>query len=535
MDPKAKILVVDDEPSILITLRAILEDEGYDVDVAETGSRAIAAVRRSHYDLVLTDLKMPDGDGLEVLAAVRKCSPHTVTIMMTGFGSLDSALEAVQLGAYEYLLKPTEVADLKLAVRRSLERKRLSEIDTLYRVNRAISGALDVEAIVEEISSAAKRVLNVAHASLITFTPELALETCSDGLRPLLQQRELVEALGAGQTVTRASGLAAGETWREQANVHDFCFAPGLSQGKLVCAVCAHHATEPYEFHASATRFLEALATQAALVLQNVAFIRELRRNNTELEAANRKLKELDELKSRFLSVATHELRTPLTVILGYNTMLAEALEDRLAPQEQETLRESVASCKRLIRLVNSMLDVSRIESGKMEMNLAPCDLRQLVTSVVRFMQPQANARNVALEASLPARLARVTLDSERIQQVLINLIGNALKFTPAGGRVTVAVRLRSDLHALELSISDTGIGIAKADQARIFEEFTQAHQNAGDVQGSGLGLAISRRIVQAHGGDVSVTSAPGQGSRFTVTLPLAKTKPRSMEHAMSA
>jgi signal transduction histidine kinase len=298
--------------------------------------------------------------------------------------------------------------------------------------------------------------------------------------------------------------------------------------------LCVHNAGHEYEFHASARRFLQALANQAALVLQNASLIGELRRNNAELEAANRKLQELDQLKSQFLSIATHELRTPLTVILGYNSMLAESLADRLKPEESETLEESVASCKRLIRLVNSMLDVTQIESGKMQMNLAPTELRQLITGVVRLFQHEVERRGITLKAHLPARLPRVMADAERIQQVLINLVGNAVKFTPAGGHITIGVRHRADHQAYEISVADTGIGIAAEDQARIFDEFAQIRRKNDQRhrEGSGLGLAIARRIVQAHDGKLMVTSKPGKGSVFSFLLPA---KVRGLEHAVSA
>src|SRR5512146_2566950 len=155
---RAKILVVDDEANVLLTVAAILEQEGYDVDSAGGGEHAIQAIRSTHYDLVLTDLKMPAVDGLAVLEEVRKRSPATVTVMMTGYGSVDSALEAVQRGAYEYLLNPAEVADLKAAVSRSLERKRFSEIDTLYRVGRTVTGSLDPQAIAPEVAAAVRQV-----------------------------------------------------------------------------------------------------------------------------------------------------------------------------------------------------------------------------------------------------------------------------------------------------------------------------------------------------------------------------------------
>src|SRR5512147_1330618 len=159
---RAKILVVDDEANVLLTVAAILEQEGYDVDSAGGGEQAIQAIRSTHYDLVLTDLKMPAVDGLRVLEEVRKTSPSTVTVMMTGYGSVATALEAVQRGAYEYLLKPTDVADLKAAVRRSLERKRLSELDTLYRVSRALTSSFDPASIASEVTQAVRQVLSVS-------------------------------------------------------------------------------------------------------------------------------------------------------------------------------------------------------------------------------------------------------------------------------------------------------------------------------------------------------------------------------------
>ncbi len=522
-NPKAKILVVDDEPNVLLTVSAILEYEGYSVDSFGDPEKALDAIRTRSYDLVLTDLKMPKVDGLAILAEVRRSSPNTVTVMMTGFASVDSALEAVQLGAYEYLLKPTEVADLKLAVKRSLERKRLSEIDTLYKIARTLTTAENVAQVSAEVSDAVRRVLNVTFACVAPFLGDSAGNECDPSLAALLRDPEVLGRLTAESTIAAGDAVPAAREWAEANRIHDYAIVPGLSGGRLVCAVCAHNLSQPYEFHASARRFLTALAGQTALALNNAALIAELRRNNQELAAANDKLRELDRLKSQFLSVATHELRTPLTVILGYNSMLAESMEDRLNDEEQETLRESVNACKRLIRLVNSMLDISQIESGRMRMNFAPTDARQLVNATVALFQHEARARKIHFGVQVPARLPRVSIDAERIQQVLINLIGNALKFTPEGGAITLSVRQRTEPPQIEIAVSDTGIGIAPEDQARIFEEFSRVRRDAlhGAQRGAGLGLAISRRIVQAHDGAMQVSSKPGKGSTFTFTLPV--------------
>ncbi|HEX8924743.1 MAG TPA: response regulator, partial [Terriglobales bacterium] len=354
--PKAKILVVDDEPGVLTTVQAVLQREGYDVDAAGDGASALAAIGHTHYDLVLTDLKMPDVDGLAVLAEVRKRSPQTVTVIMTGFGSVGSALEAVQLGAYEYLLKPTEVSELKQAVERSLERKRLSEIDTLYRAGWTITRSLHPNLIATEVSEAVRRVLGVASACLVNLVSLHQPGNGSESLRSVFEDPGLLEALRRGAMVTQHDNFSSLTSWLNENGVASVALVPGIAHERLVCVLCADNGAEPYEFHASAQRFLDALAGQTALALENDSLISELRQNNTELAAANRKLQELDKLKSQFLSVATHELRTPLSVILGYNSMLAETLEGKIDDEEKETLRESIAACKRLIRLVNSML-----------------------------------------------------------------------------------------------------------------------------------------------------------------------------------
>jgi signal transduction histidine kinase len=461
-------------------------------------------------------------DGLAVLAEVRKRSPQTVTVVMTGFGSLGTALEAVQLGAYEYLLKPTEVSELKQAVQRSLERKRLSEIDALYSASSTITRSLEPDRMARGVSEAARRVLGLANVYLVSLVSGPQPGNSPESPRAVFEDGNLLEALRQGAIITEGQNFAALTSWLKQNGIASFALVPGIARERLVCVLWADNAAEPYDFHASAQRFLDALTGQTALALENASLISELRHNNEELAAANRKLQELDKLKSQFLSVATHELRTPLSVILGYNAMLAETLENKIDAEEKETLRGSVAACKRLIRLVNSMLDITQIESGKMRMNFAPVDLRAVVNSVGALFHHEARERGIALAVEVPVRLPRLMIDAERVEQVLVNLVGNALKFTEPGGTITISVRQHAG-H-LEVDVTDTGIGIAPEDQARIFDEFAQIRRQAANRHrdGSGLGLAIAKRIVEAHAGKIDVSSSLGAGSTFRFTIPLA-------------
>ena len=518
-----RILVVDDEPNVLTTIQAILQHDGYLVDACADGADALRAIGQRHYDLVLTDLKMPGVDGLAVLAEVRRQAPETVTVMMTGYGSIDSALEAIQLGAYEYLLKPTEVAELQQVVRRSLERKRFSEIEVLYRVSRTLPGLLDPQEIVYRTAEAARQVLGLENASLLWCERGQRISASHGAAKAMLEDPVLEERLAAAEIITAEN---AGPHLRDvaaAAELRDFVLVPGLGKDRLICVLFAHHGKQAYDFHAYAQRFLRSLVTQAAMALENALLLAELKSNNEELAAANRKLAELDALKSQFLSVATHELRTPLTLLLGYNSMLAESLGNRLSAEEQQTLDESVAACKRLIRLVNSMLDLSQIQSGKMRMEFVETDVRALISSVVTLFQHEARQKKISLSAMLPARLPPLVVDPERLQQVLINLLNNALKFTPEGGAIRVQARPPARGEPMEISVADTGVGIAAQDQKKIFDEFVQLkqHVDGRQKQGAGLGLAIVRRVVEAHHGTIRVSSIPGKGSTFTIQLPI--------------
>jgi signal transduction histidine kinase len=329
-------------------------------------------------------------------------------------------------------------------------------------------------------------------------------------------------ALESGTCITNQECPSVLSQWAELKDISSFAVVPGIGNGRLRCVLVAHNDHDKYEFHASALRYLQALAGQCALALSNASLFAQLQQNNLELESANRKLRELDRLRSQFLSIATHELRTPLTIIMGYNSMLSEALEDRATADEKELLGESVGACQRLIRMVSSMLDMTQIESGKMRMDFQETDLTGLISNVVGMFQTEASKKDIHLGLEIPARMPRLLLDGDRIEQVAINLVGNALKFTGNGGRVEVSVRYSVESETVQVAVMDTGVGIAPQDQEIIFDEFAQLQKGANDRsrEGTGLGLAIVKRIVEAHAGAITVESAVGRGSTFTLTLP---------------
>ncbi len=242
------------------------------------------------------------------------------------------------------------------------------------------------------------------------------------------------------------------------------------------------------------------------------------------LRKANEELKKLDRMKSDFISVVSHELRTPLSTIKNAAGLLASGKTGEVSPDQERFLSMMVRNIDRLGGIINDLLDLSKIESGKMPFRFSELNPHPLFQHIIETFQPQAKANSLVLELDCPESLPTVYADGTRIEQVFCNLLSNAMKFTGAGGRVTLAARPVGD--RVELSVSDTGVGLSEEDQKRVFEKFYQAEDPlTRSTKGTGLGLAITREIVQAHGGKIGLESVRGKGSRFFFSLPIFSRK----------
>ena len=249
----------------------------------------------------------------------------------------------------------------------------------------------------------------------------------------------------------------------------------------------------------------------------------ELGNINKSLQAANEKLMELDKLKSNFLGIATHELKTPLAVVEGYLESLEDGFAGELSEDQQGVVQQTLASCYRMDNLISDMLDLTKIEAGKLPMDRQHLSFIHVVETVAHQMASMAEKRGISLEVIDDGFETEVYFDQERISQVLVNLIGNSIKFTPEGGKVTIFGKL-VEAHggqAFSVSVQDTGIGINSEDLPHVFEEFAQVGPS-GKEEGTGLGLAICKRIVETHGGTISAESNLGEGSVFSFTIPLS-------------
>lgn len=291
--------------------------------------------------------------------------------------------------------------------------------------------------------------------------------------------------------------------------------------------------TEVRPFSDSQIAILKTFADQAVIAIENVRLFQEIQDKNRQLEVANERLKELDRLKSDFVANVSHELRTPLTAIKGAVDLILREVPGPLNEKQSHYLSRVRSNTQHLAGLINDLLDLSKIEEGKIEVQAVRMSLGGLVHEVVETLRPIASEKPIDLEVTAPKSSILVWADRDKITQVLTNLIGNAIKFTPPYGSVTVS-SASNDADWVRVSVADTGPGISADERERIFEKFYQVAENGGPKpKGTGLGLAISKTLVELHGGKIWVESEPGRGSTFYFTLPAsASGEGKSPAHA---
>src|SRR5262244_2366955 len=287
---------------------------------------------------------------------------------------------------------------------------------------------------------------------------------------------------------------------------------PLLLEQKIMGALTIYR-RETGSFAPAVVHLLQTFATQSVLAIQNARLFREIEDKSKQIEAANRH-------KSEFLANMSHELRTPLNAIIGFSEVLQEKLFGDLNDKQAEYTSDILTSGQHLLSLINEILDLSKVEAGRMELELALFDLPLAIDNARTFVRERAVKHGITLDVDVDERLGEYMGDERKIKQILLNLLSNAVKFTPEGGRISISAN-KTD-NGAEISVSDTGIGIAPEDRAKIFEEFRQVGRDyAHKGEGTGLGLTLAKKFVELHGGKIWVESEVGKGSSFTFTLPM--------------
>ena len=286
---------------------------------------------------------------------------------------------------------------------------------------------------------------------------------------------------------------------------------PLLLDQKIVGALTIYR-RQTGTFAPEVVNLLQTFATQSVLAIQNARLFREIEDKSRQIEAANRH-------KSEFLANMSHELRTPLNAIIGFSEVLQERLFGELNEKQAEYTSDILTSGQHLLSLINEILDLSKVEAGRMELEVAPFDLPLAIDNARTFVRERAVKHGITLDIDVDDRLGEYVGDERKIKQILLNLLSNAVKFTPEGGRISIIANKTE--NGAEISVSDTGIGIPPAEQPTIFEEFRQVGGDyAHKKEGTGLGLTLAKKFVELHGGKIWVESEVGKGSTFTFMLP---------------
>ena len=289
-------------------------------------------------------------------------------------------------------------------------------------------------------------------------------------------------------------------------------FAPMIFEGRGIGAIwVARRAPGP--FSEKQVTLLKTFADQAVIAIQNSRLFREIQEKSAQLEIANKH-------KSDFLANMSHELRTPLNAIIGFSEVLSERMFGEINEKQADYLKDIHESGKHLLSLINDILDLSKIEAGRMDLEISTFDLPSALSNAMTLVRERAQRHGIQLALDVDSELGSFQADERKFKQIVLNLLSNAVKFTPDGGRVSVSAK--KDTTHVEIAVQDTGIGIAPEDQAAVFEEFKQVGRDyTKKAEGTGLGLTLTKRFVELHGGEIRLESKLGKGSTFTISLPI--------------
>jgi len=480
---KPSVLIVDDEDRIRQVCSKMLTNEGYDVAQAENATVGLGMVAKRHYDIILLDLLMPGMSGLEALGHIRTDHPDTVVIVITGYATLDHAVDAMKKGAFDFVSKPFSPQDLRLVVTKAIEHTRTlqdianekSRVRTM--INHLAGGVMTTDTQ-KQVALA-----NHAFLNLIDYR----------GPSPIGRPVE--------ELVSDATLLA----------MVDKALAMPLDQfAEVTEEISVQPQGQP--------------GSERIIGVRCVPFRDRLGRNLGTITVLHdiTTLKKMDQMKSDFVAMVSHEIRGPLNSVLMQQKVVLDELAGPLTDKQREILQRASEKIQALVSLSSELLDLSKMESGLINMEKETLDLAPILADQALFHLPKAQAKGISLELAPLAYLPPVLANRTNMEEVLSNLITNAIHYTPEKGRVIVSAAHDADYVCFK--VSDTGYGISPEDQARIFDRFYRVkNEKTRYVIGTGLGLPIVKSIIEAHHGRIEVKSEADKGSTFAVFIPIAQ------------
>ena len=530
-EPIARILIIDDEVAQMRALCDTLEFQGYATTGFASARAALAALERNEYDVVLTDLKMPEMDGIEVLEAAQRIDPNLVGVVMTGHGTVDTAVDAMKAGSMDYVLKPfklgaiTTVLTRALAARRlRMENLELREAVSIYDLSMSLTSVLDSRLVPQRVADAAMRLPHAAGACVLVAASqgqELEMGAARGSLSDSWTHRRLRLSPNIADWAARARDEMTKPAWQTSTlpaehplpDLNRSIAVPMFAAGELVGILCFSSSQLHRAVRMGQIKALTILANTAATAMDAARLMEEMEdrveRRTAELKSAN---EELD----AFSHSVSHDLRAPLRAIAGYSQVICEDYAPQL-PQEAKRLFEQVhSSAQRMQTLIEDLLDFARFT--REPMNVQPLDMQALALDV--WQEQLAASRTSSAEIQIPP-LPCCPADPSLLRQVWANLLSNALKYSRHRDppRIEVGASQSPGQDETIFFVRDNGAGFDMQQAHRLFGVFQRLH-DASQFEGTGVGLSIVRRIIARHGGRVWAEGQPGQGASFYFTLP---------------
>ncbi len=485
---KVKVLIVDDEKSLGIGIKRLLEKEGYDARLAVNGSEGIQYGTVEEFDLAIIDLKMPDIDGIIVLEKILKKFPNTVCFIATAFASYETAIESTKKGAYGYLPKPFLPDELLYQLKKGYERRFLLMEAERWKKERE------------------ERLLEIAFEKTRAHT---IINSITDGVLVVNKNAEVVLFNPAALKYLYTDNLKIGERIIEKLH-------PQISEliNKLLSndSFVSKSYSAQIELKPNHESFIEATSSGVPHPDGSLAGVVVVLKDITNL-------KKLEFLKSQFVSMVSHELKAPISAVYGYLKLINDTSVAISENQKKNFINRSQVRLDGLIKMVNDLLDISRMEMKSIKREITDIDITNVINNILELFQVDLKAKNISVEFNSDANQPFIKADYEEINRLFTNLISNAIKYNRQNGCIIIIIN--STEVYLIVEIKDSGIGLKEEEKKKLFHEFYRAkNEFTKDVSGTGLGLSIVKRIVDSYSGKIEVGSEFNKGTTFKVFLP---------------
>ena len=559
-----RILIIEDDPVSRNLLKNIFRNEGYEVEEAADGIKGLERALIDPPDLICLDIILPGLSGYEVCRSIRQdeAGATVPVLIITALTKREDIVKGLKSGATDYITKPFSPVEVLARVKVNLDNRfamkelleRSGRFELACDVLETTTSSLDLKQVLFHLVSKTAEFLEGDRCSIIAVegswgndedipvgrllashedpnVPELTID--------LVKYPEILKSFRTGEVVVVEDILSDPLMEEVKGNLTDLPFRsvmalPLAFRGEILGAMLLRATREETGFTDDEIIMARIIAGASTNALRNAALYQRITRKNEvlekmneELSIANQELENLSQAKSDFVSMVSHELRTPLTSIIGFSELLAEAHIGELTDEQEEYIRQILRKGKDLLALINDLLDTGRLESGKLALRYREVDLGDVILSV-RSSTRHVTENLPTINTHIPTDLPAFEGDTEKIAQVLTNLVANALKFSPPGSPVDIIASMihgrrdsdRGDL--IQISVKDRGIGIPEDERQRIFDQFIQVQQGSSRTfQGAGLGLYICRSFVELHGGKIWVDSTVGEGSTFHFSIPI--------------